>query len=89
MELRLDGEVSVYREVMTLRPYALLGLNFGYKTREYYGWNNFQFGLEMAWRVSENLEFFGGVNYSLAMIALREIGRSNVVRANAGVRFSY
>ena len=23
-----------------------LGLNFGYNTRAYYGWNNFQFGLK-------------------------------------------
>lgn len=89
LEFRLDGDVPVWKDVLTLQPYALLGLNFGYTTRSSYGWNNFQFGLEATWRVSRNISVFGGVNYSVAMTALESIGQDNVVWANAGVSFSY
>ena len=43
LEVRLDGEIQA--EVLELQPYVLLGINLGYNTTDYYGWNNFQFGL--------------------------------------------
>ncbi len=89
LEFRVDGEVPVYRDIVTLNPYALLGLNFGYNTADTYGWNNFQFGLEADWKLTRNISLYGGVNYSVAMTALRDIGQGNVVWANAGVRFVY
>lgn len=89
LEFRVDGEVPVYRDVVTLNPYALLGLNFGYNTTDEYGWNNFQFGLEADWKITKNISLYGGVNYSVAMTALRAIDQGNVVWANAGVRFVY
>jgi hypothetical protein len=89
LEFRLDGEVPVYKDVLVLEPYALLGINLGYNTRSYYGWNNFQFGLEAEWSINEVVSIFGGVHYSVAMEALREIGQDNVVWAGAGVRLSF
>ncbi len=89
LELRLDGEIPVYKEIISIQPYTLLGLNFGYNTRSYYGWNNWQFGVELTWQVARHLAVFGGVNYSVAMTALRDIGQDNVVWANAGIRLSY
>jgi hypothetical protein len=89
LEFRLDGEVPVYKDVLVLEPYALLGINLGYNTRSYYGWNNFQFGVEAEWSVNEVIAVFGGVNYSIAMEALNDIGQGNVVWANAGLRFSF
>lgn len=29
LEFRLDGEIGIYREVLELQPYALLGINLG------------------------------------------------------------
>jgi hypothetical protein len=75
--------------VLVLEPYALLGINLGYNTRSYYGWNNFQFGVEAEWSVIEVIAVFGGVNYSIAMEALNDIGQGNVVWANAGLHFSF
>lgn len=89
LEFRIDGEIPVYRDILALQPYALLGLNLGYNTREYYGWNNFQFGLEATWKINRTISVFAGVNYSIAMTALRDIGQDNVVWANAGVTFKY
>ena len=89
MELRLDGAVPLYRDVLSLQPYALLGLNFGYNTRAYYGWNNFQFGLKAVWKINRIVSIFGGINYSVAMTALTEIDQGNEVWASAGVTFSY
>ena len=89
VEFRLDGEVPVVEDVFVLEPYALLGINLGYNTRSYYGWNHFQFGLEAEWSINEVVSIFGGVHYSVAMEALREIGQGNVVCAGTGVRLSF
>ncbi len=89
MEVRLDGDIPLWKDVLSLQPYALLGLNFGYNTTAYYGWNNFQFGLEASWKIHKTVRVFGGVNYSVALPALEEIGQGNEVWANAGISFSY
>lgn len=89
LEFRLDGEVPVYKDVLVLQPYALMGINLGYNTRSYYGWNSFQFGIEAEWSVNEIVSVFGGLNYSIAMEAIEEIGQGNMFWANAGVRFSF
>lgn len=89
LDFRLDGDIPLYRDVFTLHPYALLSLNLGYNTREYYGWNNFQFGLEAVWRLNRNISLVGGINYSVAMTALREIDQDNIVWAKTSVRFEF
>jgi hypothetical protein len=72
MEFRIDGAVRLYRDLLKLQPYGLLGLNFGYNTRAYYGWNNFQFGLKVTWKINRIASIFGGISYSVALTALRE-----------------
>jgi hypothetical protein len=89
LEVRLDGDIPLYRDIFRVQPYALLGLNLGYNTTAYYGWNNFQFGLRARWRINRFLSIFGGVNYSVAMTALQEIDQENEVWASAGVNVSY
>lgn len=89
MELRLDGDIPLWKDILSLQPYALLGLNFGYNTQDYYGWNNFQFGLEASWKINKTVRVFGGVNYSVALPALEEIGQGNEVWANAGISLAY
>jgi hypothetical protein len=89
LEFRIDGEVPVYQDIITLRPYILLGLNLGYNTTEYYGWNNFQFGMQADWQINKVISAFAGINYSIAMEALRDMEQGNEVWANVGLRFGF
>jgi hypothetical protein len=89
LEVRLDGEIRVYKEVFELQPYVLLGINLGYNTTDYYGWNNFQFGLLATWRISQFVSIFGGINYSVALTALQQIEQENAIWASCGLTFSY
>jgi len=89
LEFRLDGEIRIYREVLELQPYVLLGINLGYNTTDYYGWNNFQFGLLASWRINQFVTIFAGINYSVALTALHQIEQGNEVWAGGGLMFSY
>jgi hypothetical protein len=89
MELRLDGDVPVYKDLVSLQPYALLGLNFGYNTAEYYGWNNFQFGGQVTVALNDYVSVFAGVNYSVSLEAMQQIDQDNIVWANVGLSFAY
>ena len=89
LEIRLDGEFPVYREVLELQPYVLLGINLGYNTTDYYGWNNFQFGLLASWKINKFVSIFAGINYSVALTALQEIEQGNEVWVSGGVTFTY
>jgi hypothetical protein len=89
MEFRLDGDIPLYRDIVSLSPYASLGLNFGYNTQEYYGWNNFQYGANVNVAVTRNITVFGGVGQNVVMQAAREVGSTNEVVATAGVAFSF
>ena len=89
MEVRLDGEIRVYKEVLELQPYALLGINLGYNTTDYYGWNNLQFGLLATWTINRFISIFAGINYSVALTALNRIQQGNEVWTSGGVIFSY
>lgn len=89
LEFHLDGEVPVYKEIVSLQPYALLGLNFGYNTSEVYGLNNFQFGLQSTVAINKYISAFAGVNYSVALDALDAIDQDNVVWVNVGLSFAY
>ncbi len=89
LEFRLDGDVPVYKETLSLQPYALLGLNLGYNTTDVYGLNNFQFGAQATCRICEHLSAFTGVNYSVALKALEAVGQENVAWVNVGLSFDY
>jgi hypothetical protein len=89
MELRLDGDVPVYEDIVSIQPYALLGMNFGYNNSYYSGWNNFQFGAQATYALNEYFSVFAGVNYSVALEALQQIDQDNVVWANVGLSFAY
>ena len=89
LEFRLDGEVPVYEDIVSLQPYALLGLNFGYNTTEVYGLNNFQFGLQGTVAINDYASVFAGVNYSVALEALEAIDQDDVFWVNVGLSFAY
>lgn len=89
MELRLDGEVPLWTDKLSLKPYVLLGLNFGYNTEDYYGWNNVQTGLELSWTIHRAIRTFCSINYSVALQALKEIGQGNETWVTMGISLSY
>lgn len=89
LAFRLDGEVPVWKDALTINPYALLSLNLGYNTADSYGWNNCEFGVQGNWRINKNLTAFAGVNYSVAMTALETIGQGNEFWVNTGVSLSF
>ena len=89
LEFRLDGDVPVYKDIVSLQPYALLGLNFGYNTTDVYGLNSFQFGLQSTVAINEYVSAFAGVNYSVALEALDAIDQDNVFWVNVGLSFAY
>jgi hypothetical protein len=89
LEFRIDGDIPVYGDIFSLQPYTSLGLNFGYNTTEYYGWNNFQFGLQGTVRLTRYVSAFAGVNYSVALDAMQKIEQDNVFWLNIGLSFAY
>lgn len=89
LELRVDGDIPVYKDKVRLNPYALYGLNFGYNTEEVYGPNNFQFGTIASVKITENLSAFTGVNYSVALEALEAIDQNNIFWINVGLNYSF
>jgi len=89
LEFRLDGDIPVYRNIVSLSPYASLGLNFGYNTQEYYGWNNFLYGMNVNVAINRHITVFGGVGQNVVMQAARDAGSKNEVVATAGVAFSF
>jgi len=89
LELRIDGDIPVYKDTISLNPYALYGINFGYNTTESYGPNNFQFGTVANVKITENLSAFTGVNYSVALQALEAIDQKNIFWVNVGLSYSF
>ena len=89
LELRLDGDVPVYKDIVSLQPYTLLGLNFGYNNPDYSGWNNFQFGLQGTVALTRHVSIFASVNYSVALEAVQQLDQDNIVWANVGLSFAY
>jgi hypothetical protein len=77
LQMRVDGAIQIVRRIILLEPYLLLGLNLGYNTTAYYGWNHFQFGLKVSWAVNRFISIYGGISYSVAMTALRQIDQQN------------
>ena len=52
---------------MALAPYALLGLDFGYRTEEYDGFNHFQIGIDAEYALAENFAVGGYAAYAFAL----------------------
>lgn len=89
LDLRLDADVPVYKRRVSLQPYALLGLNFGYNAPAVYGLNNAELGVQATCEICSWLSVYAGVNYSVALAALQSVGQGDVAWVNAGVRLAY
>ncbi len=89
MEMRLDGDIPLYKDIVTLAPYTSLGLNFGYNTQEYYGWNNFMYGVNLNVSLTRNITVYAGVGQNVAFQAARDAGTSNEVFVNTGISLNF
>lgn len=89
LEFRLDGNIPVVRDRIFLEPYTSLGLNFGYNTKEYYGWNNFIYGLNVRVAVNSIISIYGGVGQNVPFRAAELEGSEPEVFATTGVSFSF
>lgn len=63
LEARLDGAIPVYKDVVTLEPYALVSYS-DYAVIGRSSWNHYQLGLNVTWQVNDIISVFGGLNYS-------------------------
>lgn len=66
VELALGAPYEVTDE-FSVAPYALLGLDFGYRTEEYNGWNHFQVGIDAEYLFGERFAIGGYAAYAFAL----------------------
>ncbi len=66
VELALAAPLDL-AEGFGLAPYALLGLDFGYRTEEYDGFNHFQIGLDAEYALSERFAIGAYAAYAFAL----------------------
>lgn len=86
---RLDGEVPICKDTLTINPYALLSLNLGYTSNEHEGWNNFEYGIQGNWRINKFLTAFAGASYSVAMNSLTHMGQENEFWLRTGLSVGF
>lgn len=89
MEMRLDGEIPLVKERLFLEPYASLGLNFGYNTKDYYGWNNISYGTNLRWAVNDIISLSAGIGHNIPLRAAQLAGSDPEAVATASITFSY
>lgn len=61
VELNLSTSVSLLEGRLTVEPYILEGLDFGYATGEHNGANNFQLGVGISYALTDRLSLVGGM----------------------------
>ncbi|MGE9291896.1 MAG: hypothetical protein ACQKBT_12930 [Puniceicoccales bacterium] len=54
-------------EGFSVAPYVLLGIDFGYRTEEYDGWNHLQVGLDAEYLIGERFAIGGYAAYAFAL----------------------
>lgn len=65
--VELIASTEITRNVFTLTPYILLGLNAGYVADEHDGLNNLQMGLEISTELSDEFELGGYIAYTIGL----------------------
>jgi len=66
VELAIASPYEV-TEDFAIAPYAILGLDFGYRTDEYNGWNHFQLGIDAEYVIGERFAIGGFAAYAFAL----------------------
>lgn len=93
LNLRLDGSVAVISDVVSIDPWAALGLNFGYNLdgsgEEFDGLNNLEFGVAVPWQVNEVICLSAYVAYSYAFENLWGTTQPNTFWGGAKLTFAF
>ncbi len=93
LNFRLDGSIPVIADVVSIDPWAALGLNFGYNLdgnlQEFDGLNNLEFGVAVPWQVNEVISLSAYVAYSYAFENLWGTTQPNTFWGGASVAFAF
>jgi len=93
LNFRLDGSIPVIADVVSIDPWAALGLNFGYNLdgslEQFDGLNNLEFGVSVPWQVNEVITLAGYVAYSYAFENLWGTTQPNTFWGGAKVAFAF
>lgn len=77
---------------LTITPSAALGVDFGYNSRTTPGnvnWNDLLLGLSANMQLCKYVSAHAGVQFSVALNSLNDIGQHNETIANFGLKFVY
>lgn len=94
LEIRLDGSVPVYKEILSADPYVSFGTNFRYNADAngnlFNGTNNLEFGLALPWQINDVISVAPYVAYSLGISPSGLFDtRRNTVWGGGAVTFSF
>jgi hypothetical protein len=92
LDLRLDGNLPLYKDVLALAPWMAFGTNFRYNSDEggnfFNGANNLEFGLGLPIQINEVISLNAYVAYSIGFNDLVST-RENTFWGGGSVTFSY
>ncbi len=77
---------------LTVTPSAALGVDFGYNSRasqSNVSWNDILLGVAANFAVNETVSIRAGVQLSVALDSLNDIGQGNELIGNVGVNFAF
>jgi hypothetical protein len=63
LEIRLDSSIPIYKDIVTIDPYALVSYS-DYAVVGRSNWNHYQLGVAVNWQINSIISVFGGINYS-------------------------
>jgi hypothetical protein len=94
LEIRLDGNVPIYKEILAAAPWISFGTNFRYNTdssgNPFHGTNNLEFGLSLPIQVNKFISVSPYVAYSLVISPNGLLDtRRNTVWSGGSVNFSF
>lgn len=92
LELRADGNVPLYKDILALAPWIAYGTNFRNNSNEdgnfFNGANNLEFGLGLPIKINDVISLNGYVAYSIAFNDLVST-RENTFWGGGSVTFSF
>lgn len=84
LEFTTSVEIPKFFGLLTVSPYALQSFDFGYRTKENDGANNFQFGVEAVLDLTEKVSLAGRLSHSVKQKDVREEIKSDDEAKAAG-----
>ena len=95
--LRMDGSVPLYKDIVSLAPWASYGMNFEYNARPasdgtadfFNGANNIEIGLAVPVKINSVITVSGYVAYSYAFYNLNGTTNPSTTYGGAKVTFTF